>query len=82
MKVTKMCRGKKEGGRALGHRAFITCIRLLTLTLALSNQLPFISYIHRLVSSLWPVYGFFAPLILLVLFMGGIFALHFIPWPF
>ncbi|TFJ87088.1 hypothetical protein NSK_001422 [Nannochloropsis salina CCMP1776] len=35
-----------------------------------------------LVSSLWPVYGFFAPLILLVICFGSIFSMHFIPWPF
>ncbi len=35
-----------------------------------------------LVRSLWPVWGFLAPLILLTVFVGGLFALHFVPWPF
>lgn len=35
-----------------------------------------------LVRSLWPVWGFLAPLILLVVLTGLVFSLHFVPWPF
>lgn len=35
-----------------------------------------------LVRSLWSVWGFLAPLILLTVFVGAIYALHFVPWPF
>lgn len=35
-----------------------------------------------LVRSLWPVWGFLVPLILLTMLVGGFFALHFVPWPF
>lgn len=35
-----------------------------------------------LVRSLWPVWGFLAPLVLLVVLTGMVFALHFVPWPF
>jgi hypothetical protein len=35
-----------------------------------------------LVRSVWPVWGFLAPLILLIELVGALFALHFVPWPF
>lgn len=35
-----------------------------------------------LVRSLWPVWGFLAPLNLLVMLTGLVFSLHFVPWPF
>lgn len=35
-----------------------------------------------LVRSLWPVWGFLAPLILLTVLVGAIYLLHFVPWPF
>ena len=35
-----------------------------------------------LVRSLWPVWGFLAPLILLTVFVGALYALHWVPWPF
>eukprot|EP00611_Tribonema_gayanum_P015252 TRINITY_DN27083_c0_g1_i1.p1 TRINITY_DN27083_c0_g1~~TRINITY_DN27083_c0_g1_i1.p1 ORF type:complete len:160 (-),score=43.35 TRINITY_DN27083_c0_g1_i1:82-561(-) len=31
--------------------------------------------------ALWSVWGFLTPLILLVVFMGCLFFLHFVPWP-
>ena len=34
-----------------------------------------------LVYALWPAWGFLAPLLCLVVLMGALFALHFVPWP-
>jgi len=33
-----------------------------------------------LVRSTWPVWGFLSPLILGIVSLGGLFALHFVPW--
>jgi hypothetical protein len=37
---------------------------------------------HRLIRGLWPVWGFLTPLIIVIEFLGFMFSLHFVPWPF